>query len=98
MILHNGGQPNRNDLLIPPMIIEVDDSEDALIACDEIFGPILPIYIVEDFDEAVEFLRHKEAPVNVYMFTRSDWKMERLIRDVPCGSVVQNDVMVNFGG
>lgn len=97
MILHHGGMSDRSDLYIPPMIIEVDDSEDILMA-SEIFGPILPIYIVEDFDEAIEFLRHRQAPINVYVFTRTDEKTERLVKEVQCGSVVQNDVIMNFAG
>lgn len=97
MVLYSGGDSKRADLYIPPMIIEVDDANDALMS-GEIFGPILPIYIVEDFDEALEFLRHREAPINTYIFTRSDHKTERLIREIPSGSVLQNDVIMNFTG
>jgi acyl-CoA reductase-like NAD-dependent aldehyde dehydrogenase len=42
MVLHNGGELDRSDLYIPPMIIEVDAESDALM-CSEIFGPILPV-------------------------------------------------------
>jgi aldehyde dehydrogenase (NAD+) len=97
MVLHNGGELDRDDLYIPPMVIEIDNEEDPLMG-SEIFGPILPIYIVEDFDEAIEFLRHRESPINVSIFTKSAEKTDRVVKEVRAGNVLQNDVIMNFTG
>ena len=36
---------------------------------DEIFGPILPIMIVNNVDEAVEFINKHEKPLSLNVFS-----------------------------
>ncbi|KAM3717115.1 Aldehyde dehydrogenase, dimeric NADP-preferring [Dirofilaria immitis] len=93
-ILYKGGELNRNDLFIPPIIISVS-ADDALMK-DEIFGPILPIITTNSFDEAISFIRSKEKPLAIYLFTRSERKVRQLYAETSSGSVTVNDVMFQF--
>ena len=47
-----GGSMDENDNFIEPTVIQVNDLNDSLMK-DEIFGPLLPIYPVDDLDEAI---------------------------------------------
>ena len=65
-----GGDPEEDDALTyPPTVLEVtsdDDERDYL--CEETFGPILPIMVVADADEAV-----KRANGSRFALTTSIW-------------------------
>ncbi|VDM20101.1 unnamed protein product [Wuchereria bancrofti] len=93
-ILYKGGELNRSDLFIPPIIIAVS-ANDVLME-DEIFGPILPIVTTNGFDEAVSFIRSREKPLAVYLFTGSEKKVQQLYAETSSGSVTVNDVTFQF--
>ncbi|KAL3081896.1 hypothetical protein niasHT_037074 [Heterodera trifolii] len=88
------GQPNREDLFIPPTILEVQ-TDDALMQ-SEIFGPILPILIVRSFDEAIDIIKRGEKPLAAYLFTRDERKVNRWVAETHSGSVCVNDVMLQI--
>lgn len=54
-----GGQKDKKDLYISPTLVGPLDSDDPLFMQDEIFGPILPVVPVEDFDEAIRVINSK---------------------------------------
>ncbi|VDK69965.1 unnamed protein product [Litomosoides sigmodontis] len=93
-ILYKGGELNRCDLFIPPIIIAV--SADDVLMEDEIFGPILPIVTANSFDEAINFVRSREKPLAVYLFTKSEKKVQQLYAETSSGSVTVNDVTFQF--
>ncbi|KAL3985509.1 Aldehyde dehydrogenase family protein [Acanthocheilonema viteae] len=93
-ILYKGGELSRSDLFIPPIIIAV--SADDVLMEDEIFGPILPIVTTNGFDEAINFVRSREKPLAVYLFTRSEKKVRQLYAETSSGSVTVNDVTFQF--
>lgn len=76
-----------------------------LAACDptmtvmkeEIFGPIVPIQKVASEDEAVRLANDSHLGLNAYVFTKDREKGKRLARRIQAGSVVVNDVLINYG-
>lgn len=104
------GEPDSSDLFIPPTIVQVEKSD--ILLKDEIFGPILPILVVNHFEEAMEYLKDQvrrfeflklthflqEKPLAAYIFTKDDRKAERLIKETRSGNVLINDVLLNFSG
>uniref|UniRef100_A0A7E4ZXQ9 Aldehyde dehydrogenase n=1 Tax=Panagrellus redivivus TaxID=6233 RepID=A0A7E4ZXQ9_PANRE len=93
-ILFQGGNPDRSDNFIPPVII--DSSLEDPIMADEIFGPILPIITVQDISEAIATIRSMEKPLAAYIFTRSDKNIDRLLKETSSGGVTVNDVMFHM--
>jgi aldehyde dehydrogenase (NAD+) len=72
---------------------------------DEIFGPILPVLTVESTDDAIEFVRQRPKPLAAYLFTGSKATREEVVRRVPAGGVVVNQLLLQvatakmpFGG
>jgi acyl-CoA reductase-like NAD-dependent aldehyde dehydrogenase len=99
-----GGQTDASDRYIAPTVI-TDLPDDAAALQEEIFGPILPVVGYRTIEDALAFLRRRPKPLALYLFTGDRSLQKRIIRDVGCGSVVVNDVVVNqivpglpFGG
>jgi len=93
-VLVQSGEPDRADLFIPPTIIEADQSD--ILFEDEIFGPILPILVVNSFEEGLNYVKKQEKPLAAYIFTKDSRKADRLINETRSGNVLVNDVLLNF--
>jgi acyl-CoA reductase-like NAD-dependent aldehyde dehydrogenase len=63
---------------------------------DEIFGPIVPVQKVESEDEAVRLANDSRFGLNAYVFTRDRNKGKKLAERLEAGSIVVNDVLVNY--
>ncbi|NWS50562.1 AL3B1 dehydrogenase, partial [Probosciger aterrimus] len=66
-----GGQTDEKDLYIAPTVV-VDVQPSDPIMQDIILGPILPIFIVANMDEAIDFINNRERPLAVYAFSSDD--------------------------
>ncbi|CAD6193957.1 unnamed protein product [Caenorhabditis auriculariae] len=82
---------NREEKFLPPRVYGIKE-DDALMS-EEIFGPILPIITVKDFDESLKFVKTHEKPLGAYIFTKDPKKIERFIKETSSGGVTVNDVM-----
>lgn len=69
---------------IEPTLVKA--APDAPIMLEEIFGPVLPVLEVENFEEAKDFIRQRPRPLACYLFTHS--KKHRHIYETE----------LNFGG
>jgi succinate-semialdehyde dehydrogenase/glutarate-semialdehyde dehydrogenase len=63
---------------------------------DEIFGPIVPIQKVSSEDEAVRLANDSHLGLNAYVFTKNREKGKRIAARVEAGSVLVNDVLLNY--
>jgi acyl-CoA reductase-like NAD-dependent aldehyde dehydrogenase len=63
---------------------------------DEIFGPIVPFQRVSSEDEAVRLANDSHLGLNAYVFTKDREKGKRLAQRIEAGSVLVNDVLVNY--
>ena len=66
------------------------------VMTEEIFGPIVPIQKVSSDDEAVRLANDSHLGLNAYVFTKNREKGKRLAQRIEAGSVVVNDVLVNY--
>lgn len=67
-----GGAMDEKDRFIEPTVVQVDSLDDSLMA-DEIFGPILPIYPVDDLDEAIRIANEiSDTPLAFFPFGNKD--------------------------
>jgi len=64
---------------------------------EEIFGPIVPFQKVSSEDEAVRLANDSHLGLNAYVFTKDRDKGKRLAQRIEAGSVVVNDVLINYG-
>ncbi len=66
------------------------------VMTQEIFGPIVPIQRVESEDEAMKLANDSHLGLNAYVFTKDRDKGRRLAERIEAGSVVVNDVLLNY--
>jgi acyl-CoA reductase-like NAD-dependent aldehyde dehydrogenase len=63
---------------------------------EEIFGPVVPIQRVGSDDEAVTLANRSHLGLNAYVFTKDRAKGRRLAERIEAGSVLVNDVLINY--
>ena len=64
---------------------------------EEIFGPVLPIMVVESEDEAVQLANDSEFGLGASVWTSDRSKGERVARELESGMVWINDHMFSHG-
>ena len=69
--------------------------EDAVMQ-EEIFGPVLPVLTVKDIDEAYNFVRDREKPLALYLFTSDKATERRFLREVSFGGGCVNDTIIHI--
>ncbi len=80
--------------IAPTLLIDVPlDSE---VMQEEIFGPILPLITVSSVDEAVEFIREREAPLALYIFSNDKNVIKKVHRLCRFGGGCINDAVVHL--
>ena len=90
-----GGGWNERTMQIQPTILDDVTAEDAVMQ-EEIFGPIFPILPVDSMAEAEEFIRKREKPLALYLFTQNKALAERFLRYVPFGGGCINDTIIHL--
>ena len=69
---------------------------DDILLKDEIFGPIMPIIEVKDFDEALRNIYTQEKPLAAYCFSKNKKIVERWVNEVPAGGMCINDTIMHI--
>jgi len=72
-------------------------THDMRIMREEIFGPVLPIVVVDSEDEAVELANDSEFGLGASVWTSDRSKGERFARELEAGMVWLNDHMFSHG-
>ncbi|GHB51319.1 aldehyde dehydrogenase [Streptomyces cirratus] len=81
-----GGTHDRADRYIAPTVL-AEVAPDSPVMREEIFGPILPVVEVAGLDEAIAFIRDRDKPLALYVFTESDTTRERLTWETSSGGL-----------
>ena len=92
-----GGGVDREQRYIAPTLM-TDVGEDAPLMTEEIFGPLLPIVKIKNYEEAKRFIKARPKPLALYVFARDKDLIQRLIREVPAGGVCVNDTISHLIG
>ncbi|CAB4382444.1 aldehyde dehydrogenase 3 family, member D1 [Rhizophagus irregularis] len=99
-----GGNSDRDDLYIEPTVVSDVPKDDSLMQ-EEIFGPILPIVVVESIDDAIKYINERDTPLALYPFSKNDKTIKYILDNTRSGGTVINDTMLQgsvpalpFGG
>jgi succinate-semialdehyde dehydrogenase/glutarate-semialdehyde dehydrogenase len=74
-----------------------DVTHDMRIMREETFGPVLPVMVCDDVDEAVRLANDSEYGLAASVWTRDPKRGERVARRIHAGTVMVNDVISCFG-
>ena len=89
-------QPPANIVIpfIPVALLNI--SEDALIMQEEIFGPILPIVLINDVDSIIRYINSRPAPLALYWFGKNKDVMKQILSETRSGGVTINDTLLHI--
>lgn len=88
-----GGQSSRSDGYIEPTLV-LDPSPDHALATEEVFGPILPVFTVPSFEQALSKLAERPKPLAAYLFSNDIAEQDHFERRVAAGTSCINDTIV----
>lgn len=78
----------------PTVLTNVDAS--MRVMNEEVFGPILPIQIEEDDEEAIAEANRSAAGLDAYVFCDNPERAERIANRLEAGTVDINEAVVNY--
>ena len=88
-----------------PATVLTDVTPDMHIMESEIFGPILPIIAYDSLEEAIAFVQARPKPLALYIFGKTETKINEVIASTTSGSTCVNhcilqieNLSVPFGG
>ncbi|MDO4275326.1 MAG: aldehyde dehydrogenase [Eubacteriales bacterium] len=90
-----GGETDEGKLQITPTIID-GVKWNYRIMGEEIFGPILPVLEYRSLTETVDFLKNKEKPLALYLFTRSRKAKDMVLSELSFGGGCVNDTLIHL--
>ena len=93
-IVHGGGH-NISRLYIEPTIIE-NVPTDAPLMNEEIFGPILPVLIFNNFEEAKAIIQNNPDPLSFYIYTSDLRKEKEWLQGIAFGGGCVNNSSWHF--
>ena len=79
-----------------PLTIVKDLDMSNPILKNEIFGPILPIIVYDDFDAILDFIHKTDKPLALYLFSKSNRYINRFLASTSSGTVGINDCMLQY--
>ena len=90
-----GGEFDEKTRFVAPTLLD-GVSPDSPVMQEEIFGPILPMLEFSRLDKAIDFIRSREKPLALYLFT-SDKAAERRVLDTcSFGGGCINDTIIHL--
>ena len=99
MIAIDDEMPVRDERFVPFRAFIFQNLEEALnadIMKREIFGPVWPIIPYDDIEEVFDYLALQPAPLALYVYSEDEELIQRFVNDIPAGSIVANDTMIQF--
>ncbi|KAB0793510.1 hypothetical protein PPYR_13130 [Photinus pyralis] len=90
-----GGQTDASQRFIEPTVL-VNVSPNDPVMQEEIFGPILPIIVINNPQEAISFINAREKPLSLYVFTNDADTKELFLNNTLSGGVTINDTIMHF--
>ncbi|MBU0528933.1 aldehyde dehydrogenase family protein [bacterium] len=90
-----GGDLNEDEKYISPTVL-IDVKPESAIMEEEIFGPILPIMTYTKIDDAINTIRGKPKPLALYIFSKNQRNIDRVLAETSSGGVCINDTVIHF--
>jgi aldehyde dehydrogenase (NAD+) len=90
-----GGRMDESTSFFEPTVVTNLDHEAPLMQ-EEIFGPILPVRIFRDMNEAIAFVNAGERPLTMSVFSKNRKNIRRIIQETRVGNTCINHSTLHF--
>lgn len=81
---------------VEPTVIVCSNGFSEPIMQSEIFGPILPLVIVQNELEAISLINSRDKPLSLYIFSTNNKLIRRFQEDTSSGSICANDTVMHL--
>lgn len=85
------------DRTFAPTLLKIDPANNSELMKEEIFGPILPIMTYEKLDQVLSYIQAHPKPLALYVFSRNQKSIDRILTETSSGGVCINDVVLHYG-
>lgn len=90
-----GGVHQASDCFMEPTVLE-NIPPDSTLYKEEIFGPLLPIYTFKNVEEAIQDINSRPRPLSMYIFSRKNGVIDKILAETRAGGVTINDCGTHF--
>lgn len=90
-----GGKTAEASQKIEPTLLAGVHGENPVMQ-EEIFGPLLPILVYDRIEEAIAFVKKREKPLALYLFTKSAENEKSVLSQLSYGGGCINDTVVHL--
>ncbi|MCM3627891.1 aldehyde dehydrogenase [Paenibacillus glycanilyticus] len=90
-----GGRADELALRIEPTVLTVVDWSMPIMQ-EEIFGPILPVLVYDELQEAIDLINARPKPLALYLFSENPAIQKRVTEAVPFGGGCINDTLMHL--
>jgi len=91
-----GGDVDANENYVSPTIL-ANINENASIMKEEVFGPLISIFPVDDVrKQAIPLIQKYEKPLALYIFSNDKTFVDLVVNNTDSGGVTVNDVITHF--
>lgn len=85
----------KGGFFIEPTVMVCSSASDPIMKT-EIFGPILPLIVVADENEAIQFINSRDKPLSMYIFSQRNELIQRFRNETSSGSICVNDTVIHL--
>jgi succinate-semialdehyde dehydrogenase/glutarate-semialdehyde dehydrogenase/succinyl-CoA reductase len=101
-ILTGGKRLKDKGYFYAPTVLD-NITPDMMVAHEEVFGPVAPVTVVEDENEAIRLANSSQYGLGASIWTQNLDRAEKLSRQIESGIVTVNNVVISdpripFGG
>lgn len=93
-VVIGGGFDDVTRQIEPTVLIDVDP--ESAVMQEEIFAPILPVLTWKKLDQAIEFVRSREKPLSLYLFTKERSVEDEVLNKCSFGGGCINDTIIHL--
>jgi len=90
-----GGEYDQENLYFEPTFLS-NVAEDSELLQEEIFGPILPIIVYENLEDALTYINSRPKPLALYIFSNDSKNTDYVLQNTSSGGVAINDVIIHL--
>lgn len=93
--LPEGAAPDAASRRLPPTLV-IGANDRMQVMREEIFGPILPVEVCANLDDAIAKVNARPRPLALYAFGQDRAAIARILRGTVAGGVTVNDTLWHF--
>lgn len=84
----------RPHTLAPTLVLDATD--EMAVMQEEIFGPVLPVIVYRDIDEAIAYVNARPRPLALYYFGADDADRSKVVTRTTSGNVGINNTLMHY--